>query len=228
MNGNQKYFEQASAFANENFSNYDGWGNNFVDEYNYADGSQGASAQTALSSLPYIINILNTSTTDQTNVTILNANTAGNASAPAFGNNVAIQITMDNGGITYAEFLQDIKSRPFKIGMMYLQSSNTSQIFKQLTITSRESNGLLNQLPVTPNLDPYQQQNTVTIINYMFSVNAYTSITTTILASALLTIKMFPAEVVDLSRSLDDRTVSKAYAKPGLSQFQAPGRPLIG
>ena len=89
------YFEQAENFANENFSNYDGW-SNFTDDYNYADGGSEA---TALSSLPYVINISNSTTAAVSNVTFLNANLAGNATAPAFGNAAAITITMDGTSV---------------------------------------------------------------------------------------------------------------------------------
>lgn len=219
------YFETAEKFANENFSNYDGW-SNFNDPYNYADGGAG---QDIAASLPFVINISNSTTVDQSSVVFLNANKAGNASAPAFGNNAAISITLDNGDVTYAEFLQDIKSSPFKVGMIYLQSSNTAQPFKSLTITHRESNGRIIQTPVSPRLDPMQQQSGVTVVKYQFPVNAFTAISTTILASATLTASLYPAEQIDVARSLTGQSVAKAYSRPNLSQLQIPnGNGLVG
>jgi hypothetical protein len=218
------YFETAENFANENFSNYDGW-SNFTDEYNYADGG---AEQTALSSLPYVINISNSTTDAVEGVTFLNANFAGNQAAPAFGNDAAISITMD-GTISYQEFLQDVKSAPFKIGQMYLQSENASQPFKTLTITNREANGRKVELPINPRLDPMQNQAGVSIVRTSFTVNAFTSITTTILASATLVVSLYPMEVIDVARSLSGQTVSKAYSKPNLSQLQMPSnRGLVG
>jgi hypothetical protein len=221
------YFETAESFANENYSNYSGseW-NNFVDAYAYADGG---AEQDIASSLPFVININNSTTADVSSVVVLNANTAGNASAPAYGNNSAITITMDNGDITYAEFLQDIKSSPFKVGQIYLQSANASQPFKALTIKHRESNGIVRSIPVSPRVDPMQNQSGVTIVKYQFPVNAYTSITTTILASATLTMSLYPSEQINVARSLSGQDVTKAYARPSLSQLQIPnGRPLVG
>jgi hypothetical protein len=212
------YFERAESFANENFSNYDGW-NNFTDAYNYADGQGSASA---LASLPFVINISNSTTDDVANVVFLNANLAGNATAPAFGNNAAITIVMDGGVITYAEFLQSIKSEPFKVGQMYLESSNTSQPYKALEITNREANGRKLVTPVNPRRDPMQFQAGVVIVKAEFTVDAFTSITTTILASADLTVSLYPKEQLNVARSLDGRTVAKQYARPDLSQFQAP------
>ena len=211
------YFEQAENFANENFSNYDGW-SNFTDDYNYADGGSEA---TALSSLPYVININNSTTAAVSNVTFLNANLAGNATAPAFGNAAAISITMD-GTVTYAEFLQDVKSSPFKVGQMYLQSDNAAQPFKALTITNREANGRTVTLPINPRLDPMQNQAGVSIVRTSFTVNSFTAISTTILGSATLIVSLYPMEVINVARSLSGQTVSKAYSKPNLSQLQMP------
>jgi hypothetical protein len=221
----QNYFEDAMNFANENYSNYDGW-DNMADDYNYADdydyASQGVGAE-AKASLPFIINIANSTTDDVASVVFLGAN-SNLFGATNFGNVAAITITMDNGDVTYTEFLESIKSEPFKVGLMYLQSANTSQPFKQLVISYREPNGREVTLPVTPALDPMQQQGGVTIVRHKFPVNAFTKITTTILASATLTVRLYPMEQLDISRS-----VGKDYSKPNLSQFQFPSKAnLVG
>lgn len=220
-----KYFEQAENLAHESFSNYGGdeW-NNFQDPYNYANGG----SEQAKASLPFIVNVQNTTASDVANVSILgaNSNTFGSTN---FGNPVAIVITMDNGDITYTEFLESIKSEPFKVGLMYLQSSNTSQPFKQLTVEYREPNGRKVTLPVTPALDPMQQQAGVTIVRYQFPVNAFTKMSTTILASATLTLRLYPMEQLDISRSLSGQNPAKGYTRPNLSQFQVPvNRGLVG
>lgn len=223
----ENYFSKAESAAHENFSNYAGdeW-NNFNDDYNYADGN---SAETeALASLPFVINIANSTTNDVTGVTILGSNGAL-FGATNYGNNAAITITMDNGDVTYTEFLESIKSEPFKVGMMYLQSSNTSQPFKQLTITYKETNGRKVTLPISPALDPMQQQSGVTIVRHQFPVNAFTSISTTILASATLTMRLYPSQVLDIARSLSGQSVAKGFSRPNLSQFQLPvNRGLVG
>jgi hypothetical protein len=223
----ENYFSKAETAAHENFSNYAGdeW-NNFNDDYNYADGN---SAETeALASLPFVINIANSTTNDVSSVTILGSNGAL-FGATNYGNNAAITITMDNGDVTYTEFLESIKSEPFKVGMMYLQSSNTSQPFKQLTITYKETNGRKVTLPISPALDPMQQQSGVTIVRHQFPVNAFTSISTTILASATLTMRLYPSQVLDIARSLSGQSVAKGFSRPNLSQFQLPvNRGLVG
>lgn len=220
----RNYFETAESHAHENFSNYagSGWGN-FVDQYNYANGG----ANQAKASLPFIINVANSTASDVSGVVILGSN-SNLYNATNFGNPASITITMDNGDITYTEFLESIKSEPFKVGLMYLQSSNTSQPFKQITVEYREPNGRKVTLPVTPALDPMQQQAGVTVVEYEFPVNAFTELQTTILASATLTMRLYPKTQIDISRSLSGQSVDKGYNRPNLSQFQAPTGRLVG
>ena len=222
----ENYFSDAQHFANQEYSNYDGWdymapdSYDYADDYNYANEGIGSEAK---ASLPFIVNIQNTTTDDVSNVVFLGAN-SNLFGATNFGNPAAIVITMDNGDVTYTEFLESIKSEPFKVGLMYLQSANTSQPFKQLVIEYREPNGRKVTLPVTPALDPMQQQGGVTIVRHKFPVNAFTKITTTILASATLSVRLYPSEQLDVSRGLVGRSVGKSYSKPNLSQFQFPSR----
>jgi hypothetical protein len=228
----RNYFEDAMNFANESYSNADGW-SNMDDSYNYMGGegdynyAEGVSSE-AKASLPFIINVANSTASDVASVQVLGSN-SNLFGATNFGNPASITITMDNGDVTYTEFLESIKSEPFKVGLMYLQSANTSQPFKQLNIEYREPNGRKVTLPVTPALDPMQQQGGVTIVRHKFPVNAFTKITTTILASATLTMRFYPSEQLDISRGLIGRSVGKGYSKPNLSQFQFPtNRPLVG
>ena len=213
----KSYFDEAEFYANENYSNASGWSG--FDEYDYFGGSgedynyaSGNTNANPAASLPYILNIANSTTDDVTSVTVLGANV--NIGAANQGNVAAITVTMDNGTVTYLQFLQSIISEPFRVGLMYLQSANASQPFKQLTISYTEPNGRVVTTPITPALDPMQQQSGVTVIRHMFPVNANTSLTTTILASATLVLRLYPSEVLDISRSLTGRQVNKNFGNP--------------
>lgn len=226
----RRFFEQAENYANENYSNFGGWDNadgydSYNDPYDYANG--GASAAPSAASLPFIINIANSTTTDQTSVVFLGAN-SNLYNATNFGNDAAITITMDNGDVTYTEFLESIKSEPFKVGFMYLQSSNTSQPYKQITITYKEPNGKKTTVPVTPALDPMQQQSGVTVVKTVFPVDAFTECSTTILASATLTVRLYPMEQLNIARGLEGRSVAKPYSRPNLSQAPSSRGRIMG
>lgn len=232
----RNYFLNANTSANETYSNYggNGWNNmadsyDYFDDYNYAEGDAGVGEANAKASLPFNINISNSTTNAVSNVVILNANATTAAGVTNYGNLPSITITMDNGAITYGQFLESIKSEPFKVGLIYLQSANANQPFKALTIGYTEANGRTVTLPVTPRVDPMQNQTGVTIVRYQFPINAWTSITTTILPEATLSLAIYPSTQLDTARALTGRSVAKDYVKPNLSQFQAPnGRGLVG
>lgn len=214
----KNYFKTAENFAMSNYSNYGGdWSNIVEQPYNYADGGASASKP----SLPFTFNIANSTTDDVSSVVILGAN-KNTFGATNFGNAAAITITMDTGSITYTQFLETIKAQPFKVGMIYLQSANTSQPFKSLTITYQDVNGVQTTVPVVPLVDPMQNQAGVTVVNQEFVVDGNTEISTTILASATLTMRLFPAEQADVARDLAGRGVIKGYSRPNISQMHLP------
>lgn len=219
MNRNLNYFDQAYQNAN-NYSNANGDWNGFVDNYNYANNADSAGQSSyadPMDSLPYVFIIANSTTADVSSVTILGAN-YNTVGATNNGNVAAITITMESG--TYAQFLENIKSQPFKVGITHLESSNTSQPFKTLTFTQGAANGLSQTWPVTPKKDPNQQQSGVTILRNKYTVDAWTKISTTILGSATLTMSMYPMQELNVARGLEGRPVDKPYGAPNMSQFQ--------
>lgn len=217
---NLNYFDQAYAHANNNYSNADGWGYAVGTEYNYADAGMVGVPSNAnpANSLPYVFNISNSTTDDVSSVVLLGAN-ANTVGATNNGNAAAITITYQSGSVTYAQFLENIKSQPFRVGLMHLQSSNANQPFQTLTITQSSANGISTSVPYTPQLDPNQNQSGVTIVRYQFTVDAWVSITTTILASATLTVSMYPMQELNVARGIDGRPVDKVYGAPTLTQL---------
>jgi len=216
---NKRYFEEALENVNERFFNAGG-DFEFAEDFNeqvYADGGgQGAQAPT---SQPYIISITNTSTVDVSNVVVLGS--YSNLSATNFGNVTAIQISYGIPNVTYTEFLNQISNKPFKTGLTYLQSSNTSQILSVLSLTHKDANGNLCTKPITPVVDPYQQQNGSLAVRMAYTVDGFTSFTiSSILASTTLKIYMYPSEKVDLRRSVAGFGADIAFSAPQVSNQQ--------
>ena len=218
---NYDYFEQADSHAN-NFSNANGWDNFGSSGYDYMDnggGNDAPSNANPSNSLPYVFIIANSTASDVTNVVILGA-TSNTVGATNNGNVAAITITMDSGLTTYSQLLESIKTMPFTVGEMHLQSSNASQPYKALTFTQGAPNGTSTTYVISPKLDPLQNQSTVSILRHRFVVDSWTKISTTILASATLTMSMYPMNELNVSRGLDGKQVEKNYAQPNLSQYQ--------
>ena len=219
---NYDYFNDAENSAN-NFSNATGqygWDAAQGDSWNYMDnGGVGASAPSNSNpsdSLPYVLIIANSTASAVTGVVILGAN-ANTVGATNNGNVAAITITMDSGDTTYAQFLESIKSTPFKVGSMHIEGSSSAQTFKALTFTEKASNGRKQTYVITPRLNALANQNTVTMLYHKFTVDAWTSISTTIVASGTLTLSLYPMNELNVARGLEGRDVEKNYAAPNLS-----------
>lgn len=213
-----KYFSKARAMAHKNFSNYSGsWSNLVPNKFMNAEG--GAINAGVGKSQPYNFTIANGGTTEISDVVLLGGyeNTAGNASN--YGNDADITITMNNGAITYPVFLESIKSTPFTVGLIYLQSSNSSQVIKQLTVTYQESNGKKTELPISPALDPMQNLDTVLNQYIEFPVDGYTKITFDLLASTTVNIRLYPMAVLDTANTLVGQSAQTPYLAPKMSQF---------
>lgn len=212
-----KYFSTAKAFGAQNFSNYSGYSNVLATGFSSADASMGAGVG---ESEPYNFNIANASTVDVSNVVLLGAfeNTA--AGVTNFGNASSITVSMDNGDITYGVFLQSLKTNPFNVGQVYLSSQNSSQLTKTLNITYKEGNGKTTTIQIYPKLDP--MQNLTTALNQYkeFPVDGFTQITTTILASATLSISLYPKMVLSTANNLVGQRAEQAFGRPNLSQMR--------
>jgi hypothetical protein len=212
---NTKYFGAAKKSAQNFYSNFGGAYSNVVPQYSYADASMGAGQAT---SEPFNFIIANSTSVDIANVTLLDS--FNNLSASNFGNDVAITITMDNGDTTYTGFLQSLGTQPFNIGEFYINSSNSSQVSKALTVKWRDNSGTTMTKLYYPKIDPTQFVTTVLIVRpkELIPVDGYTSISFTLLGSATLNLALYPAQIIDNARPLIGRAAEQAFSPANLSQ----------
>jgi hypothetical protein len=229
----ENYFQKQLNSANNEYSNYAGdWSYNGAQGYgNYPDAYQyanGAAAQRGPASLPFTIKVVNANTTDISNVSIFGAfkNTVGGTTN--FGNVSGITITK-TGTVGYGQFLEYLKSQPFKVGQFYIQTSNASQLVETITVKQTSSNNEQNQFPIDPVIDPNQNQSSVLWAYTRFVIDGGTELTTTLYASATVTYKFYPEQEIVIGRALVGESAERAYSKPGFSQIQLPSnRPLVG
>lgn len=217
-NSNHRYFVEAENAANGKFSNANGFQNdwdNFDDEL-MADGTE---AQKASTSQPYIINVTNTTGAAINNVLVLGAN--NNVNAANFGNPAGITISMGLANVTYTEFLFQSMTKPFLVGLTYLQSANESQILETLSLRHKDSNGNLCDKTIVPIIDPYQQQTKVVAIKNLYTIDGLAQITlSSVLANATLKLYIYPAEKLDLRRALAGNSVEAGYSDPKIVKGQ--------
>lgn len=214
---NDSYFN-ADGFADENFygDSYVGENASFYGDSFPADGASIAPAAVSTSQ-PYIFSIANSASVAVSGVVILGANQNTTSTSTNFGNPAAITITMLNANVSYAQFLQALKSTSFQVGMIYMQSSNTTQPFTTLTVSQTELNGNTSQLVYQPALNPDQQQNTVSTMKVRLNVNAFTQLSIQIEANATLQLRLYPQELIDVSRAMIGQSASRQFKNPNIT-----------
>ena len=154
-----------------------------------------------VASLPYIIQLENTSGSDINNVVLFKA--FENISATNYGLDPAITVSMGTSGVTYKQLLYQSMQMPFVVGLTYLESNNSSQVTQNWLIQAFDSNG--NQITVsnTHVIDPYQAQTDKLTIsqNYVLTGNASIKIHK-IIGNATLKIYLYPSVNVNIARAL--------------------------
>tara|TARA_R110001599_G_scaffold5726_3_gene28503 strand:- start:7587 stop:8333 length:747 start_codon:yes stop_codon:yes gene_type:complete len=199
-----KYFSDANEMTN-----YAG-----DSEFLGVDGSGGSSAGLGGStSQPYILSIANSTTDAVASVKVFNA--YANLQATNQGNVAAITISMGISGLTYLEMLYQSMNKPFTIGLTYLSSANASQVLETLKISQKDINGNESHKTVAPTIDPYQQQTGKVAIAFNYKIDGFTQVTiSSILASATLSMYLYPAENVAAGRALTGGQVVKGFSNP--------------
>lgn len=215
----EKYFNEVSENASNDFLSFDGvfeFSNDDYgfSDYNNADGVGGTIS--APTSQPYIVNVQNTNTsTAISNVTILGAYSNIGTTAPAYGNSTGISITMGIANITYTEFLYQSMNKPFSVGLTYLSSATAAQVLETLTVTQKDVNGNVASKVLTPTIDPYQYQNDKVAFKFEYRIDGFTNmVISSVLASTTLKIYFYPSETVATSRALAGRRAVQNYGNP--------------
>lgn len=215
----EKYFNEVSENASNDFLSFDGvfeFSNDDYgfSDYNNADGVGGTIS--APTSQPYIVNVQNTNTsTAISNVTILGAYSNIGTTAPAYGNSTGISITMGIANITYTEFLYQSMNKPFSVGLTYLSSATAAQVLETLTVTQKDVNGNVASKVLTPTIDPYQYQNDKVAFKFEYRIDGFTNmVISSVLAATTLKIYFYPSETVATSRALAGRRAVQNYGNP--------------
>jgi hypothetical protein len=239
----QKYIASARA-RSEQFHNFGGGGySNFVDDHQYGNfvnqpsyfNAAGAAAPMATQSsgtavkpsLPYSIQVSSASAGAVLNFDVFGASTYLNNAQVTFdvnGNLIigAVTISSNTAGVTYRDLLQQSAWQPFTVGSVYIQcSSPVAQILVPYTITTKDSNGTLMQIPIKPKKDPYQQQSDLLMDNTVWSLDGLSKLTfVQILPLAVLNLDFYPAANVNSGRMLNGQTPGKDYGNPGIIRSQ--------
>jgi len=217
--------------AEENFSGADGYQDpNLRDidlsfegefgadgsEFFYADAQQSQVAQVpAKQPTPYQVNVTNTTPTPLT-VVLFGLNTY--LLTPNFGSSVGVIVTPAQVNVSYLELLQQSASQPFETSLIRVQTSNPSQLTQILTVTSKDANGQLCQIPIITQsyFSANQFQSTILDIPYPVKIDGNTYITFPILGATTATYTFFPANKINASRILGGGSELQQYGSPAV------------
>ena len=170
-------------------------------------------------SRPYIVWVSSASGAAVNDFDILGANEyINNAGMTAAGSLVIGSITIYSGvpNVSYRDFLYQTQSNPFTVGQTYIFcSSPTAQVQQLFTVKTKDANGLQVIIPISPTVDPYQQQSSAIVSEDEYSIDGNTKLTiSSILANAVVMFKFYPSVNVNPGRLLDGQQSTAAYGNP--------------
>ena len=234
-NSVSKYLADARANANQKFANADGrlddatlaGANAFrgMGGYSSADGGNPGVRNSAPTSQPYVVNVTSTSGAAVADFAILGSNTYlyGGTGTWTNGSLVVGSITISSGtpGVTYQQMLAQFQNQPFAVGMTYYKSATANQVDQVLQIQTKDANGNESKMPIVPTTDPYQYQSGIIVLNNQFVVDGWTSlIVASVLANATITFQFYPADKINLTRGLENKSVGATFSDPGIVKAQ--------
>lgn len=164
---------------------------------------------------PYQVNVTNT-TAGTLTVTLFGLNTY--LLTPNFGTSVGVTVTPAQSNVSYLELLQQSASQPFETSLIRIQTSNPSQITQILTLTSKDANGQLCQIPIITQsyFSATQFQSTILDVPYPVKIDGSTYLTFPILGNTTATYTFFPAEKVNIARNLGGGSQQQVYSAPAV------------
>lgn len=214
-----RYF---NAYGNNNDSFYQG------DGYYQADAQSQMMSMGADQSQPYIIQVAN-STTSNVTATLFDSNINLLPTANNFGNGAAVTITMQNGNLTYGQFLGQVREKPWRAAQVYQTSTTNAQVTQSLSFTTFNEFGASTNYGRAPILNPFQNQSGTSVLDYSFTIDGNTKITFTLLGSATVTFQFFPNKIYNVSAGLGGRPVNVMMGNPRIQgvPYLAPSAPGV-
>lgn len=203
--------------AEGDFMSSDDFGGMGMNANNYLYASGGA-AQAPMS-LPYVLQYVNGLTSSVT-ATLFGYNLYGGAGITNFGNNASVAITnLQGASQTYQSLLLQSATNPFRIAKWRFTSSASGQLSVTFSLYSVNANGVQTIIPMNLSIliDAYQQQSNFIDVVQDWIVDGNSYATFTLVASATLTIAMFPTTINSAKHQISSGQAQSAFRAPRLS-----------
>lgn len=206
------YFDDMDSFDGDENSYFDA--PNDGNDMSYAGGYN----QAVSVSDPYVISYDNTTGGNLTAI-LFGYNDYFNVAN--YGNNVGIVITNVQTGTTagYGRMIAQSNNKFFKIGKWRFQCTTASQLQVTMNIYHVDANGKQYITPLNLSImrDAYQQQSDIIDVTKQVTVDGNTYCTFLLYANAVLTISMFPIEVISGKAKLNGGRSMNSARAPRLS-----------
>lgn len=223
------YLRQAEA----EFSGFDGDDSNFNsnegldlgfdgdDRFDGDDSNATGTAANYKQASPYQVSITN-STPNPLLATLFGKNQY--LLTPNFGSAVGITVIPSQSNVTYLELLQQSADMPFETSLIRIQSVNTAQITQILTITSKDANGQLCQIPLITQsyFSANQFQSGILDIPFGLRIDGNTNLQFSVLGNTTVVMTFFPANKANISRTLNGQGTLQNYATPNVPVAAMP------
>lgn len=226
MNSKEKELRNYIA-GTENFSGFDSYDeaegdmSYFDDDFNNADGDDfnnaDGHAPARVESDPYVIQYVNTTTSDVTAV-MFGFNQNAFSGVGNFGNPAAVVIT-NLQGATYGQLFAQSQNKVFKISRQRWASATAAQLQQTITISHTDANGNVRTSPLNLSvmLDSYQFQATVIDTTKSIVIDGNTQLSFTLKASATFVISLYPTSIISGKAVLNGGAALNKATAPRLS-----------
>jgi len=185
--------------------------------YSYANAAPMAAPRPvpAKQPTPYQVNVTNT-TPNPLTVVLFGLNTY--LLTPNFGTSVGVIVTPAQVNVSYLELLNQSASQPFETSLIRIQTSSPSQLTQILTVTSKDANGQLCQIPIITQsyFSANQFQSTILDVPYPVKIDGNTYVSFSILGNTTATYTFFPSEKINQSRILGNGSSLQQYSAPAV------------
>jgi hypothetical protein len=207
------------SFGEEFNANGGGWTEHYSDGFNAGDFYAGGDDPYAGvdTSRPYQFTLTNTTGSSLSNVSFLKAYTSIGATND--GVTAGVTCTFDNGGISYAQFLQQLTNMTVKIGLVYMECSTTSQLTTPFSIGYTNMLGDSSTKSIPPTIDPRQNQTTVITVKVGFILNQFVQlIFSSLVTTNALKLRLYPTLEYNESSELSGKGAMKNFGNPNIER----------
>lgn len=217
-----------NAMNNRHF-NAQGDGNFYGAEFYGAGGGEAPMQAPAMPSIPFSIQVQNTSTSTNRTATLWDAaNSIASGSSGNYGNNVDLVITIVDGQWSYAQLLQMIIATPVRVARVDIQGSTTSTVATNAVTINEYMMPGGNKISNTysPAINKFQYQSQVVSVDVPFTLNALTLFSQTINSNSTLTYRFYPNAVINPSLAAQGSQPTVLFGRPNTQGLQILSGPM--